>query len=187
MSKAGREGSSPHSRGTLELGIRESYLGGIIPAFAGNTRHFLQEFHKSEDHPRIRGEHDQRTGRRADQAGSSPHSRGTLGGKTGDRGATGIIPAFAGNTRLEEIAKSTGLDHPRIRGEHRSCNIHLIIHKGSSPHSRGTLAFYQYVDIATGIIPAFAGNTTLLLAVLQLSGDHPRIRGEHKDNIRPAA
>ncbi len=138
--------------------------------------------HSTWDHPRIRGEHD--------AVGAALHF------------IHGIIPAYAGNTAVmyrSQVAatgssphtrgtQSTmrprhGLigDHPRIRGEHRARHV--------------------AAEGAAGIIPAYAGNTSL--ASFQVSGvlgssphtrgtcarpgrwracarDHPRIRGEHR-------
>ena len=92
-------GSSPHTRGTLQIDyqtgqsrrdhprIRGEHLAGsvdaldgrgIIPAYAGNIRTRPSPATPSRDHPRIRGEHDVMI---------SVH--GVVGG---------IIPAYAGNT-----------------------------------------------------------------------------------------
>ena len=155
---------------------------GIIPAYAGNTASATMGVDL--------------------EAGSSPHTRGTLRWtgprkpNSGDhprirgehvrhvvRGARarGIIPAYAGNTytcsgRCFIIA----LDHPRIRGEHSNWTV-------DSPG-------------LTWIIPAYAGNTPLSDLKWRMSAgssphtrgtrpravsrstcprDHPRIRGEH--------
>ena len=175
---------------------------GIIPAYAGNTSllHFVHHassgssphtrgtrdmfsfvHSRTEDHPRIRGEHaalsvmDTPTVRiipayagnthvlfksRCFNQGSSPHTRGTR-----------FIGAYNGDAKR---------DHPRIRGEHRG-DVQVASHghgiipayagntgrrpkatakmMGSSPHTRGTRRF----------IPRW--NT--------MRRDHPRIRGEH--------
>ena len=73
--------------------------------------------------------------------------------------------------------------HPRIRGEHHELASGLKNMSGSSPHSRGTLAWENTDILPSGIIPAFAGNTmTALLSPMQ-TWDHPRIRGEHSGKI----
>ena len=155
-------GSSPHTRGTLpshnarleDCGdhprirgehssrtTRSSPASRIIPAYAGNTaRGPKQAFidlgssphtrgtrsgwprysRPAWDHPRIRGEHDEGGEHCSDEVG--------------------IIPAYAGNTRINRSAgepcqgssphtRGTPIiaawmptmprDHPRIRGEHR--------------------------------------------------------------------
>ena len=52
-------------------------------------------------------------------------------------------------------------DHPRIRGEHETSGAH----RAGSP----------------GIIPAYAGSTTVSAAPEISDEDHPRIRGEHEE------
>ena len=54
---------------------------------------------------------------------------------------------------------------------------------GSSPHSRGTLRTARLRQYRSGIIPAFVGNTRMLHSQNQQGKDHPRIRGEHWENI----
>ena len=56
---------------------------------------------------------------------------------------------------------------------------------GSSPHTRGALCSSLKRQDLVGIIPAYAGSTLLLRFRLALSGDHPRIRGEHALRFLP--
>ena len=70
-------GSSPHSRGTPSISHRSALSDGIIPAFAGNTTDFRPCIFTQWDHPRIRGEHTVLKLVKAEDPGSSPHSRGT--------------------------------------------------------------------------------------------------------------
>ena len=71
----------------------------------------------------------------------------------------GIIPAFAGNTQQAFLLCVVGWDHPRIRGEHHKGIREVLDELGSSPHSRGTRGALAILQILSGIIPAFAGNT----------------------------
>ena len=91
-------GSSPLSRGTPLHVPQHAAYGGIIPAFAGNTKKKRAEALKSEDHPRFRGEHLGRNFVLALRQGSSPLSRGTQHGGDTSITTSWIIPAFAGNT-----------------------------------------------------------------------------------------
>ncbi len=50
-------GSSPHPRGTLFDDQTDRVYIGIIPASAGNTPAAASAAVRTEDHPRIRGEH----------------------------------------------------------------------------------------------------------------------------------
>ena len=115
-----KEGSSPHSRGTRYKDEHTVTVPGIIPAFAGNTEMGFDKFSECEDHPRIRGEHYMPTEKEIMQRGSSPHSRGTPALICACSSSSGIIPAFAGNTRLRSGPECAGQDHPRIRGEHHA-------------------------------------------------------------------
>ena len=55
--------------------------------------------------------------------------------------------------------------------------------KGSSPRVRGTLFKDAGCTVGAGIIPACAGNTTVSKTSRRRSGDHPRVCGEHRDQI----
>ena len=55
---------------------------------------------------------------------------------------------------------------------------------GSSPRMRGTLVLNISLFLSTGIIPAYAGNTSFRLAAWTSPRDHPRVCGEHP-NRRP--
>ncbi len=50
---------------------------------------------------------------------------------------------------------------------------------GSSPLARGTLRLLVQVKLTLRLIPARAGNTTLLASCQAASAAHPRSRGEH--------
>ena len=91
----------------------------------------------------------------------------------------GIIPAYAGNTRVTAVRWSILRDHPRICGEHVLCLIGRYMTPGSSPHMRGTPRKAAHWDNQSGIIPAYAGNTVSCGGKRLVSGDHPRICGEH--------
>ena len=133
------EGSSPHTRGALELGVGQVLDGWIIPAYAGSTRARRGVRSLLPDHPRIRGEH----------YGSS-FARG--------RGI-GIIPAYAGSTSPSFQPSRWLWDHPRIRGEHRLTLLSIVRSWGSSPHTRGAPAGSPPHSPHHRIIPAYAGST----------------------------
>ena len=113
-------------------------------------------------------------------SGSSPHTRGAHGACSDDFLHVGIIPAYAGSTHTYQSRLSTTRDHPRIRGEHVVCVAAYDYTLGSSPHTRGAHVdnFHAIGDI--GIIPAYAGSTFGRFKHAPSVGDHPRIRGEHR-------
>ena len=174
-------GSSPHMRGTHDCCTIFDSPQGIIPAYAGNTRwlHLMPLDYR--DHPRICGEHSVWPYTPAIPAGSSPHMRGTPWTDDELRQAFGIIPAYAGNTPVQERPTSLQRDHPRICGEHYypvtipedtlGSSPHmrgtllvfamvLAWSVGSSPHMRGTRGVFVMPVYQFGIIPAYAGNTS---------------------------
>ena len=113
----------------------------------------------------------------------------------------GIIPAYAGSTRLpcQSMTRAWG-SSPHTRGA-----LHVrprpVGSRGSSPHTRGARLRRGLRAARQGIIPAYAGSTVSLdVCRLMVPGssphtrgapasktprcgsgrDHPRIRGEHQ-------
>ena len=70
-------------------------------------------------------------------------------------------------------------DHPRVCGEHLWVDTILFIVPGSSPRMRGAQPRLQPPLQLLGIIPAYAGSTFHLFAVVVAPLDHPRVCGEH--------
>ena len=172
-------GSSPHTRGARLSHAQHLLWGGIIPAYAGSTRHSFCHRCPIWDHPRIRGEHGIGSPHPAHLQGSSPHTRGArwLGDWLADAGR--IIPAYAGSTAWTWPSTRASPDHPRIRGEHERRNQGRGDENGSSPHTRGALGVFHYRVLSVGIIPAYAGSTRTYRPRRGKRSDHPRIRGEH--------
>ena len=132
-------GSSPLSRGILNLIANSGNRVGIIPALAGNTIGILRLTCR--------------------YPGSSPLSRGILTDSDCQLTVPRIIPALAGNTGSVGSIPDAATDHPRSRGEYprrgrRDCRL-----QGSSPLSRGIPARTPYGYLSRRIIPALAGNT----------------------------
>ena len=112
------EGSSPHTRGALVVGVAEVTVVRIIPAYAGSTGVDGVGGHGVPDHPRIRGEHVGYTEHEPGSLGSSPHTRGARFQFDQALVDVGIIPAYAGSTLDPDRSGVGDWDHPRIRGEH---------------------------------------------------------------------
>ena len=98
------EGSSPRMRGALRGAVGWLGEGGIIPAYAGSTRQAPCRCPPRRDHPRVCGEHRLGIVRRGGAAGSSPRMRGALLGARAAYHHHGVIPAYAGSTRLSPAA-----------------------------------------------------------------------------------
>ena len=172
-------GSSPHTRGAPQARLRRRLRERIIPAYAGSTTGSAAPETSGEDHPRIRGEHRLETDQTPQDAGSSPHTRGARGFEGVGPLAPGIIPAYAGSTRVWLCGVERRRHHPRIRGEHAEGGMGKLRQSGSSPHTRGARLPGWRRAPARWIIPAYAGSTCRLSRLDALVSDHPRIRGEH--------
>ena len=173
------EGSSPRVRGTL-LGTAP-YAGrpGIIPACAGNTRLIDGGGDEGGDHPRVCGEHGTADITGAGISGSSPRVRGTRIQRADHSRDAGIIPACAGNTHEVLSNSRKTRDHPRVCGEHLVFGCVAVMRRGSSPRVRGTRDHVGNFGAGLGIIPACAGNTSILEHAAGSRRDHPRVCGEH--------
>ena len=98
----------------------------------------------------------------------------------------GIIPAYAGSTRLRRTGAFRGWDHPRVCGGHPSHRTLAPRPKGSSPRMRGAPVGAGLLQGPLGIIPAYAGSTLTAGGPWASAGDHPRVCGEH-ELFRPTA
>ena len=166
-------------RGTPLVNVLAVPTFGIIPAYAGNTLPANCSRKSRKDHPRVCGEHPQDGGNPIALQGSSPRMRGTHRLETPCVQSDGIIPAYAGNTNLCPSMASMLRDHPRVCGEHGMADIGDAFNSGSSPRMRGTPYSPYPTARCTGIIPAYAGNTTSPVRVTSSLRDHPRVCGEH--------
>ena len=92
-------GSSPRMRGTPPTPRAAGRRARIIPAYAGNTGWLGSWDTFQGDHPRVCGEHHTLPFSPSCHSGSSPRMRGTLQCRVASEGESGIIPAYAGNTR----------------------------------------------------------------------------------------
>ena len=139
----------------------------------------MWEQRRSRAHPRLRGEHRPAIRPQKFRRGSSPLTRGarlTVNGKTSP---SRLIPAYAGSTPPGTCKSDRVTAHPRLRGEHSS---RLQVYQdsvGSSPLTRGAPWPASWWCGAGGLIPAYAGSTTVSVFVLVAGWAHPRLRGEH--------
>ena len=90
-----------------------------------------------------------------------------------------ITPAYAGNTIAEGADIDANRDHPRLRGKHIAIRQSPIAMIGSPPLTRETPNSSLSTSSSTGITPAYAGNTIVLIFFSFRIRDHPRLRGKH--------
>ena len=105
--------------------------------------------------------------------------RGTRTPASRESVQNGIIPAYAGNTSLSGNLEDFGGDHPRVCGEHVRNDRAIEARAGSSPRMRGTPLRVMKYGQPSGIIPAYAGNTSKCASSGCTTRDHPRVCGEH--------
>ena len=152
-------GSSPLTRGKLEVDERHTHVRRLIPAHAGKTPWRISSLRYAEAHPRSRGENGKIGSRAANLDGSSPLTRGKLGRDDLDGDAPRLIPAHAGKTWSLIFGAESIKAHPRSRGENED---NLRVHScpsGSSPLTRGKRRPYGEPLGIVRLIPAHAGKT----------------------------
>ena len=196
-------GSSPLTRGKHLVHAKHLPAGGLIPAHAGKTPHLPHPARRRGAHPRSRGEntgvssasvavgaHPRSRGENTYQPigvkpseGSSPLTRGKLGGLGGLCVRPGLIPAHAGKTRPSTMPRARSGAHPRSRGENRCGQPPVSLSSGSSPLTRGKRSGSADHSKYAGLIPAHAGKTAPSMGAAQLCRAHPRSRGENPPRL----
>ena len=154
-----RDGSSPLTRGKLEVGLLGGGSLGLIPAHAGKTRLPWALAGPPQAHPRSRGENPPRLSPARQVPGSSPLTRGKHITKKEGKPSLGLIPAHAGKTFARSIRSTSVRAHPRSRGENP---LYTVWPMG-----------------VNGLIPAHAGKTRPPLSRSRRARAHPRSRGEN--------
>ena len=189
-------GSSPRVRGK-RCRLRWSFcFVRIIPARAGQTAGRCQLPLSAADHPRACGANDLSFTDLRGADGSSPRVRGKLLHGRLLRRQRRIIPARAGQTSACVRTSPTRSDHPRACGANNGTYLSFEPSTGSSPRVRGKLHCCSVVCVFGSsprvrgkrkpfftrrahrrIIPARAGQTANLWAMLESNADHPRACG----------
>ena len=151
-----------------------------IPAYAGRTPKLQNRSSTKQKHPRIRGENLKTTRRSSISLETSPHTRGERRACNKKQCKDGNIPAYAGRTRQQYLARRSLWKHPRIRGENPRVSAHAAGSLETSPHTRGELDARNTIARHRRNIPAYAGRTSHKETFTQVFEKHPRIRGENK-------
>ena len=110
-------GSSPLTRGKLELTPVYDAARRLIPAHAGKTLVLPRPARIEAAHPRSRGENHSFEFEGDHAGGSSPLTRGKLQGRRSLSAESGLIPAHAGKTSQSPSPRPPREAHPRSRGE----------------------------------------------------------------------
>ena len=96
-------GSSPLTRGILNVNLYQINADRFIPAHAGNTPCLLSDVQVLEVHPRSRGEYYPHPRCLRLHLGSSPLTRGIQNPGHIRAYSDGFIPAHAGNTPYHPV------------------------------------------------------------------------------------
>ena len=152
-------GSSPLTRGKLEVVVAGLEGIRLIPAHAGKTTETAASGRFRRAHPRSRGENALRVRDLPQWRGSSPLTRGKPRRTPGLRESGGLIPAHAGKTRPACQYCPTTNPHPRSRGENSSARKRPASASGSSPLTRGKHHDPGWDFLVIRLIPAHAGKT----------------------------
>ena len=149
-------------RQTVEDSLQAQWL---IPAGAGTT--LLQNPRPGcpRAHPRRCGDHEAEITRPGAETGSSPQVRGPQDDPNNTTGDTGLIPAGAGTTKADSAGKARPGAHPRRCGDHRLRLRFRLWCWGSSPQVRGPHIPRRLGWWFSGLIPAGAGTTLLILGL----------------------
>jgi len=126
------------TRGTAERQQGRVARERFIPAHAGNGLLADRERRRRSVHPRARGEREFDRLVRERDSGSSPRTRGTVGGPAGSFEHRRFIPAHAGNGAFALLPVTPSAVHPRARGERHRPAAGPGPRRGSSPRTRGT-------------------------------------------------
>ena len=179
-------GSSPLTRGKPTPINGHVVVGWLIPAHAGKTGLRTRRASVAQAHPRSRGENLYSPVSQEMCRGSSPLTRGKLGGRDCHFVCSRLIPAHAGKTRAGIGVPVPTRAHPRSRGENLiDAHVRRGNH-GSSPLTRGKPAGHPASVQDARLIPAHAGKTSRRDARGASSPAHPRSRGENLQALDPS-
>ena len=171
-------GSSPRTRGTVQVDPLAHLQVRFIPAHAGNRVLVRGPGAGVAVHPRARGEQFARVHFTCPHSGSSPRTRGTAPLSHRLARKPRFIPAHAGNSRPCTRRASGNAVHPRARGEQQRSGCYFSVGYGSSPRTRGTGRIVPDQFRRARFIPAHAGNSDDDVREPALRPVHPRARGE---------
>ena len=152
-------GPSPRVRGKRPCIDRACYLGGSIPACAGETRTARHVDRICRVHPRVCGGNLAGSLRRSPEPGPSPRVRGKPIRILAGIGILRSIPACAGETRTRVSSAGGARVHPRVCGGNALGIGRVGSGFGPSPRVRGKRPHGRGVGGRLRSIPACAGET----------------------------
>ena len=173
-----RAGPSPRVRGIPTVAWGGAVATGSIPACAGNPERAPPRCFRSRVHPRVCGESGTSVPSLMMSTGPSPRVRGIRRLDLEADLIGGSIPACAGNPRGRSGATASRGVHPRVCGESTVAESIQGSQRGPSPRVRGIRDVALDGGVATGSIPACAGNPRSVIVIRTAPRVHPRVCGE---------
>ena len=170
-------GSSPRVRGRRCGGPWAAPQLRLIPACAGQASLATSLRVGFGAHPRVCGADCRACEIDLPSDGSSPRVRGRPTTTSGPLARSGLIPACAGQTSKSSRVTVAFWAHPRVCGADLDFAFLLPSRSGSSPRVRGRLCTDTHLAVATGLIPACAGQTREKTPRCPPARAHPRVCG----------
>ena len=151
-------GSSPRTWGTHIHTETLQVPGRFIPTYMGNARGSPRRLVRFPVHPHVHGERGPSRCCYHYCAGSSPRTWGTLPSPAGGSGRSRFIPTYMGNARRGPRWRSTSPVHPHVHGERGDELWGVVLRRGSSPRTWGTLLSSIALYLPLRFIPTYMGN-----------------------------
>ena len=112
-------------------------IAPITPAYAGKSDSLLSCRCGIRDHPRLCGEKPHTILADRLSVGSPPPMRGKGSQVRCAACSARITPAYAGKRKERTGSITQSMDHPRLCGEKRNCDMNRLLFRGSPPPMRG--------------------------------------------------
>ena len=170
-------GLSPRGRGKHRFRVVHPFVGGSIPAWAGETVSGLAPPCPSSVYPRVGGGNIVGTPGWWGSYGLSPRGRGKQ-----SKVSTGIllirsIPAWAGETPVDSLSVRRWMVYPRVGGGNPPAALQRRPAGGLSPRGRGKRRRPALTALGRRSIPAWAGETGAPMTPRPNPAVYPRVGG----------
>ena len=156
-------GSPPRVRGKAFRDRQVNGFDGITPAYAGKRLLHTSGDIRGWDHPRVCGEKMVSMIPHRRSRGSPPRVRGKAHLQVETQLKVRITPACAGKRSNSKLPSLHAKDHPRVCGEKSMNTSKTVRELGSPPRVRGKVSARGSFLIRSGITPACAGKSRVVV------------------------
>ena len=172
-----RQGLSPRGRGNPGAHVQADGPAGSIPAWAGEPVGLPSSVPEQGVYPRVGGGTNDNFDEKVYCRGLSPRGRGNLIGGHYHIGASGSIPAWAGEPCGHAPCQWQLPVYPRVGGGTDPLGGILANLLGLSPRGRGNPDWQEECADPERSIPAWAGEPISLPRTDRQPGVYPRVGG----------